>query len=528
MLNASSTEPDFLEGNCLIVNIDPDLTVVASYRPPSFKNTTKYLNSLENVLSTICSPNIVLTGDININTLDATSGSVQDYLILIAMQGLRVGITHPTRLDNCLDHFMVKTRKKWKTVVFEQPLTDHCPILLSIDCAALSTNVSNSKKVVLNYEGINSLLLKETWNDIYLASDANIAAELFTKKLLEIININKYFIDVRKKYRPLKPWITRGVVKSIVKRDKLHKQVKNSDSKESARKHYLTYRNTCNKIIKDLKKNTIRNNCPIDSLNVVNTHFASVGGILANNIMSKLNISEHELALKAKLNSAPLHSMAFLPTDPVEDCTCAILSRTHSIKYLGVSVDDGLDWKEHIGAIAARLRKMIYIFKNLRQVANHKLAIQTYRALCECLIRYCVCVWGGACKSHLITVEKTQRALLKIIMFLPYRHPTSDVYAKADVLSVRRLFILEALRRFHKLTVPLSPPPSKRVDRLPIPFVRSSFARRQYDVIAPTIYNAALKSRVIDRKTSNYKFKFSIMKWLKKMTYDEIETLLHK
>ncbi|KAH9645726.1 hypothetical protein HF086_010122 [Spodoptera exigua] len=203
MLNASSTEPDFLEGNCLIVNIDPDLTVVASYRPPSFKNTTKYLNSLENVLSTICSPNIVLTGDININTLDATSGPVQDYLILIAMQGLRVGITHPTRLDNCLDHFMVKTRKKWKTVVFEQPLTDHCPILLSIDCAALSTNVSNSKKVVLNYEGINSLLLKETWNDIYLASDANIAAELFTKKLLEIININKYFIDVRKKYRPL-------------------------------------------------------------------------------------------------------------------------------------------------------------------------------------------------------------------------------------------------------------------------------------------------------------------------------------
>ncbi|KAH9644111.1 hypothetical protein HF086_015441 [Spodoptera exigua] len=250
---------------------------------------------------------------------------------------------------------MVKTRKKWKTVVFEQPLTDHCPILLSIDCAALSTNVSNSKKVVLNYEGINSLLLKETWNDIYLAGDANIAAELFTKKLLEIININKYFIDVRKKYRPLKPWITRGVVKSIVKRDKLHKQVKKSDSKESARKHYLTYRNTCNKIIKDLKKQyyqeqlvkynkNIREtwkivkdvcsisskkgdpqvllniicNSPIDSLNVVNTHFASVGGILANNIMSKLNISEHELALKAKLNSTPLHSMAFLPTDPVE------------------------------------------------------------------------------------------------------------------------------------------------------------------------------------------------------------------
>ncbi|KAH9639853.1 hypothetical protein HF086_015704 [Spodoptera exigua] len=121
-----------------------------------------------------------------------------------------------------------------------------------------------------------------------------------------------------------------------------------------------------------------------------------------------------DVNLQLKMYTYSCNSMLYC-----KDCPCAILSGTHSIKYLGVAVDDGLDWKEHIGAIAARSRKMIYIFKDLRQVADHRLVIQTYRVLWECLIRYCVCVWGGACKSYLITVENTQRALLKIIMFLP-------------------------------------------------------------------------------------------------------------
>lgn len=52
-LGASSYEPSFLEGNCLILNVNPEFTIVCSYRPPCFKNTTTYLNSLDNVLSNI-------------------------------------------------------------------------------------------------------------------------------------------------------------------------------------------------------------------------------------------------------------------------------------------------------------------------------------------------------------------------------------------------------------------------------------------------------------------------------------------
>ncbi|KOB71411.1 Protein SprT, partial [Operophtera brumata] len=36
----------------------------------------------------------------------------------------------------------------------------------------------------------------------------------------------------------------------------------------------------------------------------------------------------------------------------------------------------------------------------------------------------------------------------KVLMFLPFRYPTTEVYHKAQVLSVRKLFIYQCLRRY--------------------------------------------------------------------------------
>lgn len=169
-------------------------------------------------------------------------------------------------------------------------------------------------------------------------------------------------------------------------------------------------------------------------------------------------------------------------------CNYDALVRVENIKYLGVTINEKLTWQQHLTITAKRIRSLIYIFKNLRTIADNNLLIQTYRALCQCIIVYCISSWGGAPKTYMIEVERAQRALLKIMMYLPFKYPTNLLHNQLGVLSVRKLYILQCIQRYHRFTVPTLNLPERRITRYPVPNFITSLVRRQYDYNAPCLY----------------------------------------
>lgn len=130
-----------------------------------------------------------------------------------------------------------------------------------------------------------------------------------------------------------------------------------------------------------------------------------------------------------------------------EKCTCHTLSSTNCIKYLGVEIDQKLNWKQHITSLKTRIRKLIPIFKRLRNLRDHKTNKIVYLALCQSIIMYGISAWGGANKSSIITIERAQRCILKIINFKHYRYPTTKLYKEFGVLNIRQLFIKNIVTR---------------------------------------------------------------------------------
>lgn len=171
------------------------------------------------------------------------------------------------------------------------------------------------------------------------------------------------------------------------------------------------------------------------------------------------------------------------------NCKCSALCRTSSIKYLGTMIDENLSWDSHLSLTSGRIRKLMFVFKNLRSIATFPLLIKIYKALVESLLCYCICAWGGAAQTHLIQLERAQRAVLKVLMSLPIRHPTLLLYENTKLLSVRRLFVYQLIRRFHSKLAPHIPVPAKRIVRYPVPFVRTSFAQKSFNFLAPRTYN---------------------------------------
>jgi hypothetical protein len=182
--------------------------------------------------------------------------------------------------------------------------------------------------------------------------------------------------------------------------------------------------------------------------------FNKVKEWLAHNVLT-LNVSKTKyipFALKSsRLPSSNYFLTAHECATGVFPCLCPAVQRTEEIKYLGIVLDQSLTFKPHIDSLVPKLRKLIFIFKTLKHVADRNILKMVYYALCQSIAGYCITVWGGAAKSHLIQAERAQRAILKVAAGLPFRHPTHELYTSWNLLTIRQIFIQNTILRQQSL-----------------------------------------------------------------------------
>lgn len=209
-------------------------------------------------------------------------------------------------------------------------------------------------------------------------------------------------------------------------------------------------------------------------------------------------------------------------------CTCLKISKVSSTKYLGVMLDQRLSWHLHLELIMNRVRKLIWTFRSLRQVATKELITQIYVSLGQSIIMYCLPIWGGATKTKFLELERAQRALLKVMFFKPLRFPTESLYLATNLLSVRKLYILQIVLKKHKSLpfIPARKQTRRKNKAAPETPVKTSFATRQYTKQSSHIYN------ILNKETNIYSMSYhnckkTIIQRLTNKTYNEIESILH-
>lgn len=224
------------------------------------------------------------------------------------------------------------------------------------------------------------------------------------------------------------------------------------------------------------------------------------------------------------------HSCSHNHNSRTAGCSCTVIERIQSMKYLGITLDENLSFKPQIHALSSRVRKLIYIMKKLRDCTPPPILRTVYFGLCQSVLQYGISVWGGAGKATFIEAERAQRAVIKVMLKKPLLYSTDNLYKDFPVLRVRQLFILNAVLQTHKK---LKSRPdyteiiSKRTFRIPIPQANSLMARRSPNYLYPRIYNeAVMNCDIIDLKISLCKK--IIKNWLLTLSYDETEGIIYK
>lgn len=359
-MHLSISEPNIQDANCLTLEIDNNTLVIALYRPSRYKNADPFLQSLNDFLTGINYHNIIVVGDINIDILPGTNDPHSlTYLNLLAYQTILPAHTIVTHGKTCLDHFMLKSKRPAHCYVAKTSITDHDSIILILEEHTRSPFKSTIVKKI-DYVGLDNAMKNLNVHSIYKTSDTNAAMSIFVGELNNIINSNTKVIKISNRQKIKKPWITKGLLKCMKNRDKLHQKSSKNPDDEIIKITYKRYRNFCNSLLKKIKreyeKNTLQkaattNNKvlwdtikdithskrihssasdlisklnPTSAVNDVNDYFASIGRNLAEKILKDTDNK------KSTLPPCP-YSFVLNPTDEEEVSSCILnLKKLHS------------------------------------------------------------------------------------------------------------------------------------------------------------------------------------------------------
>jgi hypothetical protein len=216
--------------------------------------------------------NICIAGDINLN-LNSSDNIVHSYIGTLNGNGFRSCINGNTRITNrtesSIDHIFLKKIDKVFDIeignILKTTVTDHYSVTLHLGTDKSKLNNNNkancpNKKKIVNYRKLKESMSNEKWDSIYenQSNDVNDLLKIFYAILSGSIENSSHEIKIAHRYKPLKPWITSGLVKPIRTRDQLYKKTIREPFNAKLKQDLKTYKTILNRLINETKSNFYR------------------------------------------------------------------------------------------------------------------------------------------------------------------------------------------------------------------------------------------------------------------------------
>ena len=196
---------------------------------------------------------------------------------------------------------------------------------------------------------------------------------------------------------------------------------------------------------------------------------AFITGKNISELISKMNCELRKLVIwldvnKLRLNTKKTHFMVFSTTKKTIPDHCKLFisnDQIHQVshtKFLGVMIDNKLNWDFHINYIKSKLSKAVGILSKARKYISAPYLLTMYYAFLYPYINYCIEVWGSAASTRMQSLIKLQKKSVRIITSSSYREHTAPLFLKLGILTIEKLYILKLLIFMYKFQNDLLPP----------------------------------------------------------------------
>ena len=91
------------------------------------------------------------------------------------------------------------------------------------------------------------------------------------------------------------------------------------------------------------------------------------------------------------------------------------ISEKNHVKYLGVMIDSGLTWHNHIDCVTQKMSRAIGLMYKIRPFVNKKTMRMLYYSLLFLHLNYAIEVWGSTHKIYLNRILILQKRVVRMM-----------------------------------------------------------------------------------------------------------------
>ena len=185
-----------------------------------------------------------------------------------------------------------------------------------------------------------------------------------------------------------------------------------------------------------------------------------------NELNEAINIDLNQLDIwlqgkKLSLNVAKTNSMLVstkqkhnILISRNDDNELEIIQKT---KYLGVQIENSLNWKEHIKTVSNKVSRAIGFLKHAKTFLTQETLKTLYTGIVEPHFRYCCSVWGCAGSTELTQLQKLQNRAARIITNSSFDTPSRPLIDKLGWKTIEELVASESKTMVFKSLHELAP-----------------------------------------------------------------------
>ena len=127
------------------------------------------------------------------------------------------------------------------------------------------------------------------------------------------------------------------------------------------------------------------------------------------------------------------------------------INEVQHIKYLGLQIDNNLQWTKHIDYITSKIIPMIPIIYRCRNYLTNKTKHSVYNAFFLSHFRYLLPIWGSCCKTYFDSAQILQNKILKILFNYDRLTNTDLLYNELCIPRLSIVLELEQIKLMFKI-----------------------------------------------------------------------------
>lgn len=189
----------------------------------------------------------------------------------------------------------------------------------------------------------------------------------------------------------------------------------------------------------------------------------------------------------------------------------SLVERAQNIKFLGIHIDENLNFKVHCEKLISKINSTCYLIRNLKYVLTTEQLLTFYHAQINSRLNYGVCLWGCSTMAH--NVFLAQKKVLRCLAGVSNTTSCRELFKKFKILTLTSVFILELAvyiynnKNSYCKNTDIHHCNTRNKNNFRIPFFRLDIGKSSPNCIGLKIFNVLPKEVKLCKSVTHFKRK---------------------